>query len=175
MTRKYNLQYNRGSIAYTMFIDNTKELFKRLHNIPALTGYMDAVEDDDMQDDLVDLISIIKYNVTEPLHYGGEGSIRWDLQQCENEQEEEELIRDYNRIKAIYRRIQKELNAKYILQCTKCGHNYFKSKNSSRVKDVRENGKNARVVCQCRGALKVLTMEEWCKQNNINLEKLKRA
>lgn len=66
-----------------MYLNNTKKLFTALFNLPTMRNYMVACRDDGMQDDLSNLLSIVDCNRNE-VHHGGEGSLRWDLEQCED-------------------------------------------------------------------------------------------
>ena len=137
--------------------------------------YMVACAEDNMDEDLQNLLSIVGCNRGE-LHYGGEGSCRWDLEQYDTEKERQQVIKDSRMIDAIYRQIQKELKAKYVVQCMNCGYVWFYSKRSKCITSALENDTNtySSFKCFCNGTLSVYTMEEWCLSEGIDLKEITR-
>ena len=67
-----------------MYLDNPKKLFKDLYNLPTMYCYMVACAEDGDSEKLQSLFSIVSCNRGE-LHEGGEGSERWNLENCETE------------------------------------------------------------------------------------------
>ena len=128
-----------------MYLDNPKKLFDDLINIPTMYDYMVACAEDNMQDDLENLISIVKYNHGE-IHCGGEGSCRWDLEMYDEEKDRQQVIKDDRTMCYIWKEIQKEQNAKYTLTCKKCGYVWYYSK-----KPKYEKG----YTCCCGGDIEI--------------------
>ena len=155
-----------------MYLDNPRKLFKDLQNLPTMYTYMEACEADGEDEDLQNLFSIVGCNRGE-LHYGGEGSCRWDLQQYDTEEERQQTIKDSRMIDWIYKQIQKELKAKYVMQCRDCGYAWFYSRKTKYITEV-QNGAKSKVKCYCSGRLDVFTMEEWLKINKIDLKEVTR-
>lgn len=158
-----------------MYLENPKRLFKDLYNIHTMQGYMVACEEDGEDENLSNLVSIVGCNRGE-VHYGGEGSCRWDLEQYDNEEQRQQVIKDSRMIDAIYKQILKEINAKYVIQCGKCGYAWFTNRNTKCVKALREdNGeKKSDWKCFCKGQLHLYTMEEWCLAEGIDLKEVMR-
>ena len=156
-----------------MYLENPKKLFNDLYKLPTMYCYMVGCAEDGMDEDLTNLFSIVGCNRGE-LHYGGEGSCRWDLEQYDTEEQREQVVKDSRMIDAIYKQIQKEINAKYVIQCEKCHHAWFTNRNTKCVKALREKGRNADWKCFCKGNLQVYTMEEWCLAEHIDLKEVAR-
>lgn len=156
-----------------MYLENPKKLFKDLYNLPTMRNYMVACEEDGNDEDLQNLLSIVGCNRGE-VHYGGEGSERWNLEYCETEQERQQILKDSRVIDAIYKQIQKELNAKYVIQCESCHHAWFTNRRSKCIKSLVEEGRNSGWKCFCKGNLQAYNMEQWLKQNNLNTKELTR-
>ena len=156
-----------------MYLENPKKLYKDLYNLPTMYCYMVAVAEDGNDENLQSLFSIVSCNRGE-VHYGGEGSCRWDLEQYATDKDREQVIKDSRMIDAIYKQIQKELNAKYVIQCEKCHHAWFTARNTKCVKSLREEGRNSGWKCFCKGNLQVYTMEEWCLGEGIDLKEVTR-
>lgn len=155
-----------------MYLDNPRKLYMDLYHLPTMYCYMVACAEDGMDNDLQNLLSIVSCNRGE-LHYGGEGSCRWDLEQCDTEQEREQKIKDSRMIDWIYRQIQKELNAKYVMQCRECGYAWFYSRKTKYITEVQK-GSKSKVKCCCNGRLDVFTMDEWLRYNKIDLKEITR-
>ena len=158
-----------------MYLNNPKKLFDDLYHIPTMCDYMETVLDDGMEDDLANLISIVSCNRNE-VHYGGEGSCRWDLEQYDTEEERQQVIKDSRMMNAIYKEIKKELNSKYVVQCMNCGYVWFYSKRSKCITSALESDTNtySKYKCFCKGTLNVYTFEEWVISENLDIDKLKR-
>lgn len=156
-----------------MYLNNPKKLFNDLYNLPTMYGYMVACAEDGEDESLQSLLSIVSCNRGE-VHYGGEGSIGWNLEYCETAKEREQILKDSKMIDAIYKQIQKELNAKYVIQCESCHYAWFTSRNTKCVKSLRENGRNSSWKCFCKGNLQVYTMKEWCLSKEIDLKEITR-
>ena len=158
-----------------MYLNNSKKLFKDLYDLPTMYCYMVACAEDGDDENLQSLLSIVSCNRGE-LHYGGEGSCRWDLEQYDTEKERQQVIKDSRMIDAIYRQIQKELKAKYVVQCQKCGYVWFYSKRSKCITSALESDTDtySSFKCFCKGKLKVYTMEEWCLSEGIDLKEITR-
>lgn len=133
-----------------MYLDNPKKLFDDLYAIPTMYTYMVACAEDGMDNDLSNLISIVKHNNNE-LHYGGEGSERWNLEYCETEEEKQRLIKDSRTLNKIYAQIKVEENAKYTLICRECGYVWYYSK-----KPKYDNG----YKCKCGGDVDINRKEQ---------------
>jgi hypothetical protein len=156
-----------------MYLENPKKLFNDLYNLPTMYCYMVACAEDGMDEDLQNLFSIVSCNRGE-VHNGGEGSERWNLEYCETQEEVDQIYKDSRMIDAIYKQIQKEINAKYVIQCESCHHAWFTTRNTKCVKSLREEGRNSGWKCFCKGNLQVYTMEEWCLDEGINLKEITR-
>ena len=156
-----------------MYLENPKKLFNDLYNIPTMRNYMVACEEDGMDEDLQNLFRIVSCNRGE-VHDGGEGSERWNLEYCETQEEVNQIYKDSRMIDAIYKQIQKEINAKYVIQCESCHHAWFTARNTKCVKSLREEGRNSGWKCFCKGNLQVYTMEEWCLGEGIDLKEITR-
>ena len=145
-----------------MYINNPRKLFNDLYNIPTMSSYMEAVDEDGDAENLEDLISIVEYNIE--LATSGD-SMRWEKMETrtdivsflKNSKELAERVRynqqlddDYKRLKQILRIIRKEQSAKYTMTCPKCGHVWFYSK-----KPKYENG----YKCKCGGDIEIKKLE----------------
>lgn len=143
-----------------MYLDNPKKLFNDLKNIPTMFGYMEACEEDDGQDDLANLISIVSEN-RDLLNDGDmNGSIRWDLSECETKEDRQQKIKDHRRINWIWKQIKKELKAKYVMECGKCKTVFFYQK--------KPKYEVSKYVCgKCKNKkLSLYTFEEWLVGEN---------
>jgi hypothetical protein len=156
-----------------MYLENPKKLFNDLYDLPTMYNYMVACAEDGQDEDLQNLFSIVGCNRGE-LHYGEEGSCRWDLQQYDTEEDRQQVIKDSRTLDAIYKQIQKEINAKYVIQCEACHHAWFTNRRSKCVKSLTEEGMNSGWKCFCKGNLQVYTMEEWCLDEGINIKEITR-
>ena len=158
-----------------MYLENPKKLFKDLYNLPTMHCYMVACAEDGEDENLRNLLSIVGCNVNE-VHYGGEGSCRWDLEQYDTEKEKQQVLKDANALKAIYKQIQKELKAKYVAQCENCKHAWFYQRYSKCISSALDSDTDtySTYKCFCKGKLKVYTMEEWCLSEGINLKEITR-
>ena len=158
-----------------MYLENPKKLFKDLYNLPTMYCYMVACAEDGEDENLQNLLSIVGCNVNE-VHYGGEGSCRWDLEQYDTEKDRQQVLKDANTLKAIYKQIQKELKAKYVAQCENCKHAWFYQKYSKCISSALDSDTNtySTYKCFCKGKLKVYTMEEWCLSEGIDLKEITR-
>lgn len=156
-----------------MYLDNPKRLFMDLYRIKTMYCYMVACAEDGEDENLQNLLSIVGCNRGE-LHYGGEGSCRWDLEQCDTEEERQQKIKDSRKIDAIYKQIQKELNAKYVIQCRECGYTWFMSRKSKYVKLLLDKELKSGLKCFCNGRLDAFTMKKWLKDNKIDLKEITR-
>ena len=133
-----------------MYLENPKKLFSDLYNIPTMRDYMVSCKEDNMDEDLSNLIGIVDCN-RDLLNDGDmNGSCRWDLSQCETEQDREQMLNDYRKINWIWKIIKKEQNAKYILTCQKCGHVWYYSKKP----------KYDDYTCKCGGSIKIKRLEQ---------------
>lgn len=156
-----------------MYIDNPKKLFKDLMNIHTMQDYMEAVEDDGMENDLGNMISIVEYNKDELWDsngLGGEGNLRWDLADFEGMDDEEqlraEMIGDSRKLKRIWRIIQKELGSKCLLICSKCGDKYFYTKKPKYTVD-----RYRCPTCKSVGSFEIVPFEEWASPEILYLRK----
>ena len=156
-----------------MYLDNAGKLYMDLYRLPTMYCYMVACAEDGDDDKLQSLLSIVSCNRGE-LHYGGEGSCRWDLEQCDTEEERQQKMTDARKIDTIYRQIQRELKAKYVIECQECCYVWFMERKSKTVKELMEKGNKAGVKCFCNGMLKAYTMEEWLKMRKIDLKEITR-
>ena len=158
-----------------MYLENPKKLFKDLYNLPTMYCYMVACAEDGEDENLQNLLSIVGCNVNE-VHYGGEGSCRWDLEQYDTEKDRQQVLKDANALKAIYKQIQKELKAKYVAQCESCKYAWFYQRYSKCISSALDSDTNtySTYKCFCKGKLKVYTMEEWCLSEGINLKEITR-
>ena len=159
-----------------MYLDNAKKLFKDLYNIPTMYCYMVACAEDGDDEKLQSLFSIVGCNRGE-LHYGGEGSCRWDLEQCDTEKERQQVIKDSKTIDWIYRVIQKEIKAKYVMECGNCGKCYFYSRKPKYTQLDQEGDGGSHYICgKCRkeNTLNVYTMESWLADKGIDLKEVTR-
>lgn len=149
-----------------MYLNNTKKLFDDLYAIPTMYDYMVACAEDGMQDDLENLISIVKYNQGE-LHEGGEGSLRWDLEEYEyDEQARQQVIKDARTMTRIWLIIQKELRSKYVMVCDNCGATAFYTRRPKYDVDNYYCGK-------CKSEhLTLYTFEEWFSSKGVNYAKI---
>ena len=155
-----------------MYLENPKKLFQHLYNLPTMYDYMVSCEEDGMDDDITNLISIAFCN-RDQVHSGGGGSERWNLEDCETE-EQQQVIKDGKILDAICVQIKKELKAKYVIQCETCHYAWFVQSNTKCVKSVREHGRQSSFKCFCKGTLMVYTMHEWCCNEHIDLQALTR-
>ena len=149
-----------------MYLDNPKFLYEDLLDVRTMYDYMIACKEDDMEDDLSNLISIVKHNHDE-LHRGGEGSLRWDLDEYTELEDKKQVIEDHNTMRSIWKELQKELHAKFVVQCESCHYAWFYSRNSKLIKELRENGRSSNSRCFCKGTLQVYSLEEWLVDENI--------
>lgn len=149
-----------------MYLNNTKKLFDDLYAIPTMYHYMVACAEDGMQDDLENLISIVKYNQGE-LHEGGEyGSLRWDLEMCDGDEEKQQVIKDARKMTMIWLQIQKELRSKYVMVCDNCGATAFYTRRPKYDLDNYYCGK-------CKNEhLTMYTFDEWCRSKGVNYAKI---
>jgi hypothetical protein len=94
------------------------------------------------------------------LHYGGEGSSRWDLEEYDTEKDRQQVIKDDRRMAWIWKTIQKELKSKYVM-CCGCGMTAFYTRKP------RYNIKE--YYCgRCKNDfLSLYTFEEWATGENI--------
>lgn len=104
-----------------MYIDNTERLFKDLKNIDTIRGYMEAVEDDGMQNDLSNLISIINDNLDKAVSGDNDTWSTEDLDYVEVQR----LKEDYHKLLQINHIIQREKEGKYKIQCNNCNYSFF--------------------------------------------------
>lgn len=104
-----------------MYIDNTEKLFKDLKNIDTIRGYMEAVEDDGMQDNLSNLISIINDNLDKAVSGDNDTWSTEDLDYIEVQR----LKEDYHKLLQINHIIQREKKGKYKIQCSNCNYSFF--------------------------------------------------
>ena len=157
-----------------MYLDNPKKLFKDLKNIPTMFCYMEACEADGDSEKLQSLFSIVSCNRGE-LHYGGEGSCRWDLEQYDTEEDKQRVIKDSRTIDWIYKQIQKELKAKYVMECGNCEKCYFYQRKPKYSKiDQEGDGGNHYICGNCKkeNTLNIYTMESWLHDKNIDLKEI---
>lgn len=156
-----------------MYLDNADKLYMDLYNIPTMYDYMVACAEDGENKNLSSLFHIAKCHTGE-LHEGGEGSERWNLEYCETEDERQQMIKDARIMDAIYRQIQREIKAKYVIECQECCYVWFMERKSKTVKELMEKGNKATTKCFCNGMLKAYTMDEWCKMRRIDLKEVTR-
>lgn len=156
-----------------MYINNPKKLFEDLYNIHTMEDYMDAVRDDGMKDDLYNMVSIIydhKDALWDSQNLGGEGNLRWDLADFEGMKDEQklrnEMIADSNKLKRIWRIIQKELNTKYVLICNNCGKEYFYSR-----KPVYDIERYICGECKTKGSLEIIPFDKWASPEIIRIKR----
>lgn len=159
-----------------MYLDNPKKLFKDLKNIDTMRCYMVACEEDGESENLSNLFSIVGCNRGE-LHEGGEGSERWNLENYETEKDRQQVIKDSRTIDWIYKVIQKELKAKYVMECSNCGTCYFYLKKPKySVIDQESDGGSHYICGKCKkeNTLNVYTMESWLAYKGIDLKEVTR-
>ena len=158
-----------------MYLDNPKKLFKDLKNIDTMYCYMVACEEDGDSEKLQSLFSIVGCNRGE-LHEGGEGSERWNLENCGTEKERRQVIADSRMIDGIYKIIQKELKAKYVMKCGNCGTCYFYQKKPKYAgSDISDGGEHYICGnCKKENTLNIYTMESWLNDKNIDLNEVTR-
>lgn len=158
-----------------MYLDNPKKLFKDLKNIHTMYCYMVACDEDGDSDDLQSLFSIVSCNRGE-LHYGGEGSCRWDLEQYDTEEDRQRVIKDSRTIDWIYKQIQKELKAKYVMECGNCGECYFYQRKPKYTGSDTTDGGEHYICGECRkeNTLNIYTMDSWLASKNIDLKEITR-
>lgn len=155
-----------------MYLENPKRLFKDLYNLPTMYCYMVACAEDGEDENLQNLLSIISCNHGKA--YYGSDSDRWDLEQYDTEKDRQQVLKDANALKAIYKQIQKELKAKYVAQCESCKHAWFYQRYSKCISSALDSDTNtySTYKCFCKGKLKVYTMEEWCLSEGIDLKEI---
>ena len=159
-----------------MYLDNPKKLFKDLKNIDTMRCYMVACEEDGESENLRNLFSIVSCNRGE-LHEGGEGSERWNLENCETEKEKQQVIKDSRTIAWIYKVIQKELKAKYVMECGNCGKCYFYQKKPKYAVIDQDSDGGSHYICgNCKkeNTLNIYTMESWLNDKNTDLKEVTR-
>lgn len=159
-----------------MYLENPKRLFKDLYNLPTMYCYMVACAEDGEDENLQNLLSIVGCNHGE-LHKGGEGSCRWDLEQYDTEKDRQQVIKDSRTIDWIYKVIQKELKAKYVMECGNCGECYFYLKKPKySVIDQESDGGSHYICGKCKkeNTLSVYTMESWLADKGIDLKEVTR-
>lgn len=159
-----------------MYLDNPKKLFEDLKNLRTMYCYMVACDEDGASNSLRNLFSIVGCNRGE-LHYGGEGSCRWDLEQYDTEEERQRVIKDSRTIDWIYKQIQKEIKAKYVMECGNCGKCYFYLRKPKYAQLDQEGDGGSRYICgSCRkeNTLNVYTMESWLVNKNLDLKEVTR-
>jgi hypothetical protein len=137
--------------------------------------YMVACAEDGEDENLQNLLSIVGCNRGE-LHEGGEGSCRWDLEQYDTEKDRQQVIKDSRTIDWIYKVIQKELKAKYVMECSNCGTCYcYQRKPKYTGSDTSDGGEH--YICgHCRkeNTLNVYTMDSWLTDKKMNLKEITR-
>ena len=104
-----------------MYIDNPKRLFKDLKNIDTISAYMQTVEDDGMQNDLSNLISIVEDNLDKA--ESGD-SATWSVEDLTN-QEIEQLKEDHFKLMRIKEILRRERKSKYRIVCQDCGDSWY--------------------------------------------------
>ena len=159
-----------------MYLDNPKKLFKDLYNLPTMYNYMVACAEDGQDEELPSLLSIVSCNRGE-VHYGGEGSCRWDLEQYDTEKEREQVIKDSRTIDWIWKVIQKELKANYVMECGNCGQTWFYQRMPKYTKlDQEGDGGNYYFCGRCKkeNTIHVYTMESWLHDKNTSIEEITR-
>lgn len=146
-----------------MYLDNPKKLFDDLKAIPTMYNYMESCEEDGQENDLENLIGIVDCYHDQLNDGDMNGSCRWDLSTCETEQERQQMLTDYRTINWIWKQIKKELKAKYVVVCMKCGYAWFYQKRSKCITSACESDTNtySKYKCYCGGKLNVYTFEEW--------------
>ena len=158
-----------------MYLENPKKLFKDLYNLPTMYCYMVACAEDGEDENLQNLLSIVGCNHGE-LHEGGEGSCRWDLEQYDTEKDRQQVIKDSRTIDWIYKVIQKELKAKYVMECGNCGECYFYQKKPKYAGSDTSDGGEHYICGECKkeNTLNIYTMESWLNDKNIDLNEVTR-
>ena len=158
-----------------MYLENPKKLFKDLYNLPTMYCYMEACAEDGMDEDLRNLFSIVGCNRGE-LHYGGEGPGRWDLEQYDTEEDRQCVIKDSRTIDRIYKQIQKELKAKYVMECGNCGQCYFYQRKPKYTGNDTSDGGEHYICGKCKkeNTLNIYTMDSWLTSKNIDLKEITR-
>ena len=157
-----------------MYLENPKRLFNDLYNLPTMCCYMVACAEDGEDENLQNLLSIVGCNHGKA--YYGSDSGRWDLEQYDTEKDRQQVLKDANALKAIYKQIQKELKAKYVAQCENCKHAWFYQRYSKCISSALDSDTDtySTYKCFCKGKLKVYTMEEWCLSEGIDLKEITR-
>ena len=156
-----------------MYLENPKKLFEDLYDLPTMYDYMVTCKEDGMHNNISNLISIAFCNRNQ-VQNGGEGSERWNLEYCETEEEKQQIIKDTNILSAICTQIKKELKAKYVIQCETCKYAWFAQTNTKCVKSLREQGTQSGFKCFCKSSLQLYTMEEWCNNECIDIQALRK-
>ena len=144
-----------------MYLDNSKKLFKDLKALPTMSCYMVACEEDGDSENLRNLFSIVGCNRGKA--YYGSDSDRWNLEQYDTEKDRQQVIKDSRTIDRIYKIIQKELKAKYVMECGNCGKCYFYQKKPKYAGSDTSDGGEHYICGDCRkeNTLNIYTMESW--------------
>lgn len=152
-----------------MYINSPKKLLEDLYSIHTIALYLGRI-DTVAEDDLNEMVSIVYYHKDElwDSNNGGEGSSLWDLGEFEGMKDEKklrrEMIDDSNKLKRIWKVIQRELGSKYVLVCNNCGEEYFYLK-----KPKYEADRYRCLKCGTNGSLQLLTFEDWASPDIMNL------
>ena len=157
-----------------MYLENPKRLFKDLYNLPTMYCYMVACAEDGEDENLQNLLSIVSCNHGKA--YYGSDSDRWDLEQCDTEKDRQQVIKDSRTIDWIYKVIQKELKAKYVIECSNCGTCYFYQRKPKYTGSDTSDGGEHYICGHCRkeNTLNVYTMDSWLTDKKMNLKEITR-
>ena len=154
-----------------MYLDNPKQLFEDLKAIPTMYDYMISCYEDGQDEDLENLISIVEcYH--DQLHDGDEnGGCRWDLSECETEQDRQQMLKDYRTINAIWKEIKREIKSNYVMVCGNCGTVYFYQRKPkySNTSDTSDGGENYTCgECRKENTINIYTFDSWLYDKGIH-------
>lgn len=142
-----------------MYLENPKRLFDDLYKIGTLSSYMNAVADDGQEEDLPNLVSVVKDqvdNINNP-----NDSLRWDTSDIEDLDELAQIRKDAEAVLRIASILERELKAKWVFKCKECGEAYFYQKRPKYNLDYYS-------CTQCKGKLNLIKFKDWLVNNELD-------